>query len=133
MFHNDEMLSCLFCFVGLTAFFGGISSYIPYTYLPHRVEVAAGVNRDEAAWLLTYIGFANLVGRLTSSVISDRKFVNRMVVYSVCCLISGATTSLSVLWTSWSVYVAYSLVFGFTGGKLALVCCEFINMTLSGF
>ncbi|GAU93074.1 hypothetical protein RvY_05063 [Ramazzottius varieornatus] len=112
----DLMRQWRFWVYCLTAFFGGISSYIPYTYLPHRVEVAAGVNRDEAAWLLTYIGFANLVGRLTSSVISDRKFVNRMVVYSVCCLISGATTSLSVLWTSWSVYVAYSLVFGFTGG-----------------
>ena len=114
----DLMRQWRFWVYCLTAFFGGISSYIPYNYLPHRVEEATGATRDEAAWLITYIGFANLVGRLTSSAISDQKWINRMVVYSVCCLVSGITTSLSVLWTSWSVYVAYALVFGFTGGKL---------------
>lgn len=103
----------IFC---LTAFFGGISSYIPYTYLPHRAEVEAEIPKTDAAFLISYIGFSNLVGRLTSSAISDRPWINRMVVYSVCCLAAGLATSLSVFCHSYWSFVAYSLVYGFSGG-----------------
>ncbi|XP_055342767.1 monocarboxylate transporter 3-like [Paramacrobiotus metropolitanus] len=116
MLDMDLMRQWRFWVYCLTAFFGGISSYIPYTYLPHRAEVEAEILKHDAAKLISYIGFANLVGRLTSSAISDRPFVNRMILYSVFCLIAGAATSLSVLCNTYYLFVFYSIVYGFSGG-----------------
>jgi predicted MFS family arabinose efflux permease len=48
-----------------------------------------GITKQEASFLLSVIGIANLVGRIILGYISDKPWINRLHVYNVCLTICG--------------------------------------------
>jgi MFS transporter, MCT family, solute carrier family 16 (monocarboxylic acid transporters), member 14 len=80
---------------------------IPYVYisvsvqksiLPGRAHnlfvtqpqaISLGVEKSKASMLLAVIGIANTVGRIILGYISDKPWVNRLLVYNMCLTICG--------------------------------------------
>ncbi|OQV19610.1 putative Monocarboxylate transporter 2 [Hypsibius exemplaris] len=112
----DLMRQWRFWLYCLAAAFGGISSYIPHSFLPHRAETEAGIDKELAAYLISIMGFANLAGRLMSSLISDQRWLNRMIVYCCCCFVAGLSTTFSIFATHYYTFAIYAAVYGFSGG-----------------
>lgn len=48
-----------------------------------------GIPTDKASLLLAVIGIANLVGRIILGYISDKPWINRLIVYNTCLTICG--------------------------------------------
>ncbi|OQV19594.1 putative Monocarboxylate transporter 3 [Hypsibius exemplaris] len=103
----------LYC---VASFLGGISCYVPYMYLADRAKSESGIEPAYAAWLLSFVGASNIVGRLTSGVLSYRKVAGNVVIYSCACVAAGLGTAFSVWCTTFYLYAIYSSLFGFTGG-----------------
>lgn len=100
----------------VVVFLCGISGYVPFTFISHRAELEGDVPRDQTQHLLSITGGLNLVGRLLAGILSDRKFVNRKILYSSAYIISGLATCFSVWCNDFTTFALYGSVYGFTGG-----------------
>ncbi|XP_076618891.1 monocarboxylate transporter 12-like isoform X2 [Colletes latitarsis] len=92
-----------------------IGFYVPYVYVLPQAE-EQGINKNDASYLLAVIGIANTVGRIVLGYISDKSWVNRLLVYNLCLTICGISTILSTVCTSFTTFAFYSSIFGFTSG-----------------
>ncbi|XP_069688368.1 monocarboxylate transporter 13 isoform X2 [Periplaneta americana] len=88
---------------------------IPYVYLVAQAE-ERDIPTDKASLLLAVIGIANLVGRIILGYVSDKPWINRLLVYNVCLTICGVATALSALCHDFYSFVVYASVYGFTIG-----------------
>lgn len=48
-----------------------------------------GINKSLASYLLAIIGIANTIGRIILGYISDKPWINRLLVYNICLTICG--------------------------------------------
>ena len=48
-----------------------------------------GISTVKASMLLSVIGIANLIGRIILGYVSDKPWINRLLVYNVCLTICG--------------------------------------------
>lgn len=69
-------------------FLTSIGFNIPYVYIVSRAKFL-GISGDEAGLLLSIIGIANTIGRIILGYISDKPWVNRLLVYNICLTICG--------------------------------------------
>lgn len=69
-------------------FLTSIGFNIPYVYLAAQAEVLQ-LTKEHASYLLAIIGIANTVGRIILGYISDKPWVNRLLVYNLCLTICG--------------------------------------------
>ncbi|XP_034186520.1 monocarboxylate transporter 5-like isoform X1 [Osmia lignaria lignaria] len=92
-----------------------IGFYVPYVYVLPQAE-EQGIDKNDASYLLAVIGIANTVGRIILGYVSDKPWVNRLLIYNLCLTICGVSTMLSTLCTSFISFTFYSSIFGFTSG-----------------
>ncbi|XP_053970364.1 monocarboxylate transporter 12 [Hylaeus volcanicus] len=92
-----------------------IGFYVPYVYVMPQAE-EQGINKKDASYLLAVIGIANTVGRIILGYISDKPWVNRLLIYILCLTTCGISTIFSTVCTSFATFALYSSVFGFTSG-----------------
>lgn len=92
---------------------------IPFIFL-YDFSVDKGVDENDAKWLGSIIGIASTVGRVLCGVVADRRWVNKLFVYSIALTVMGTATALCTLSSSYSSLVVFSSVFGLFHGELAV-------------
>lgn len=97
---------------------------VPYAYVPDRAG-EHGIDKRNAAFLLSVIGIANMVGRVVFGWIADRDRVNRLMLYNTSLMLCGLFTAFSVYCDSYGLMVVYCAGFGLFIGKY-LVALEFV-------
>lgn len=103
----------LMCLAGFLTFMG---FFVPFVYLSDFAR-SVGVEKDQAAFLLSIIGIANTVGRVFCGWVTDLPQVKAIYINNGSLLIAGGTTIALPFMTIYGVQVAYSLIFG-----LAIAC-----------
>ncbi|KAG8034366.1 hypothetical protein G9C98_007442 [Cotesia typhae] len=99
----------------ISNFCTSIGFNIPYVYIITQAE-SRSIPRDTASYLLAIIGIANTIGRIVLGYVSDKPWINRLLVYNLCLTICGFATVLSVYCDSFVSFAVYTSVFGFTVG-----------------
>jgi predicted MFS family arabinose efflux permease len=113
-----------------SSFLGGISCYVPYMFLADRAVEESGVEKQDAAWLMSAVGISNILGRLTSGILSDRKIADNAVLYSISCIVAGTATSMSIWCSTYLQYAIYACIFGYSGGSSIFGPLWFVNYYL---
>ncbi|XP_012259548.2 monocarboxylate transporter 12-B [Athalia rosae] len=88
---------------------------IPYVYLVAQAE-ERHMDKVWASYLLSVIGAANTFGRIILGYVSDKPWINRLLVYNLCLTVCGISTALSTFCVSFTSFAFYSTVYGFTAG-----------------
>lgn len=78
----------IFLIFTFSNFCTSIGFNIPYIYLPPQSEML-GLSNQSSSYLLAVIGIANTVGRVILGYLSDKPWVNRLLVYNICLTIAG--------------------------------------------
>lgn len=105
----------VFILFTVSNFCTSIGFNVPYVYLLPQAE-ERGINKGLASYLLAIIGVANTLGRIILGYISDKPWVNRLLVYNICLTICGVATIFSTLCTNFATFAFYCIVYGFTAG-----------------
>lgn len=105
----------IFVLFTLSNFLTSIGFNVPYVYIVSRAR-ELGMTTDDASVLLAIIGIANTVGRIILGYLSDKPWVNRLLVYNMCLTICGIATALSAFCLDFTTMAIYATVFGFTIG-----------------
>ncbi|XP_015607738.1 monocarboxylate transporter 12 [Cephus cinctus] len=105
----------VFILFTLSNFCTSIGFNIPYVYLVAQAQ-QRHIPTNEASYLLAVIGIANTVGRIVLGYLSDKPWINRLLVYNCCLTICGLATALSIFCTTFTAFAFYSTVYGFTAG-----------------
>ena len=88
----------------------------PYVYLPDRSQ-EKGISKTDSAFFISIIGITNTFGRIIFGWLADRKWVNRIMLYTVSLVISGVITILNPLNDSREYLMVYSAIYGSFIGK----------------
>lgn len=72
----------------ISNFATSIGFNVPYVYIVSQAKIV-GLTGDQGSYLLSVIGIANTVGRIVLGYLSDKTWVNRLLVYNICLTISG--------------------------------------------
>ncbi|XP_058445391.1 monocarboxylate transporter 5 [Malaya genurostris] len=105
----------VFIIFTVSNFLTSVGFNVPYVYLAAQAN-ALNIDTKQASYLLGVIGIANTVGRIILGYLSDKPWVNRLLVYNLCLTICGLATAFSVLCLDFYSLATYSAVFGFTIG-----------------
>ncbi|XP_055371140.1 monocarboxylate transporter 14 [Condylostylus longicornis] len=105
----------IFILFVLSNFCTSIGFNIPYVYLAAQAEFL-NLSSEQGSYLISIIGIANTVGRIILGYISDKPWVNRLLVYNICLTICGLATTFSVFCVTFNTLAFYASVFGFTIG-----------------
>lgn len=105
----------IFIIFTVSNFLTSIGFNIPYVYLAAQAKVL-DIDREHASYLLGVIGIANTIGRIVLGYLSDKPWVNRLLVYNLSLTICGLATAFSVLCLDFYSLATYSAIFGFTIG-----------------
>ncbi|XP_034949373.1 monocarboxylate transporter 14 [Chelonus insularis] len=105
----------LFLLFVISNFCTSIGFNIPYIYLIPQAQERS-IAKDTASYLLAVIGIANTVGRIVLGYVSDKPWINRLLVYNLCLTTCGLSTVLSAYCRSFISFVIYASVYGFTAG-----------------
>jgi MFS family permease len=93
---------------------------IPFTFLPLYTNNLRMDPKDTSN-LISLIGLANTLGRITFGFIADDPKLNRLVVYSICLTCCGIATSIVGFFDEFWSLAIYALVFGFTTGAFVVL------------
>ncbi|XP_052784504.1 monocarboxylate transporter 12-like [Mya arenaria] len=99
----------------VSSFLYSLGYYVPYIYLPD-MAIYCGIDELDAAWLLSVVGITNTAARVLFGFLSDRKWVNRSLLYSTALIICGCSTVAAPFMKSFWSLVLYSTLFGVFGG-----------------
>lgn len=88
MMNFDLFHDPVFIIFTFSNFCTSIGFNVPYVYLAAQAD-ALGISKTDASYLLAIIGIANTVGRIVLGYISDKSWVNRLLVYNVCLTCCG--------------------------------------------
>ncbi|KAL0274281.1 UNVERIFIED_CONTAM: hypothetical protein PYX00_006747 [Menopon gallinae] len=105
----------IFILFTVSNFFTSIGFNVPYLYIVAQAR-ERGLTKETASYLLSVIGIANTIGRVILGYISDKTWVNRLLIYNSCLTICGIATGLSALCYDFYSFALYGTVFGFTIG-----------------
>ncbi|XP_012286973.1 monocarboxylate transporter 12 [Orussus abietinus] len=105
----------VFILFSLSNFCTSIGFNIPYVYLVAQAK-EQGMSKEDASYLLSVIGIANTIGRVALGYVSDKPWINRLLVYNICLTVCGLSTAFSVFCRSFTAFAFYSTVYGFTAG-----------------
>ncbi|RUS91098.1 hypothetical protein EGW08_001123, partial [Elysia chlorotica] len=129
MMSMDLLKNPVFLMFGVSNFFTSIGFNMPFIFLPDRAEIA-GIDKNRAALLLSVIGIANTVGRMVFGYLSDRPWVNRLILYNSALTVCGLATAFSpAAGGSYEMLVAYAAVFGlFIGVYVSLTSVVLVDL-----
>ncbi|KAK2583113.1 hypothetical protein KPH14_009139 [Odynerus spinipes] len=105
----------VFILFTLSNFCTSIGFNVPYVYLLPQAE-ERGINKGLASYLLAIIGIANTLGRIILGYVSDKPWINRLLVYNICLTVCGLATMFSTFCTNFVAFTFYCIVYGFTAG-----------------
>lgn len=105
----------IFIVFTVSNFLTSIGFNVPYVYLAAQANVLQ-IDTKQASYLLGIIGIANTVGRIILGYLSDKPWVNRLLVYNLMLTICGVATAFSVMCLDFYSLATYSAIFGFTIG-----------------
>lgn len=105
----------IFIIFTISNFLTSIGFNVPYVYLAAQASVLQ-IDTKQASYLLGVIGIANTVGRIILGYLSDKPWVNRLLVYNLMLTICGVATAFSVMCLDFYSLATYSAIFGFTIG-----------------
>ncbi|XP_066992599.1 monocarboxylate transporter 12 [Anabrus simplex] len=105
----------VFILFTISNFFTSVGFNVPYVYLAVQAETR-GIEKDHASYLLAIIGIANTVGRIILGYVSDKPWINRLLIYNLCLTVCGIATAFSALCSNFYAFAVYGSVFGFTIG-----------------
>ncbi|CAL1531968.1 unnamed protein product [Lymnaea stagnalis] len=119
----------VFLMFGISNFFTSIGFNMPFIFLPDRAKLA-GIDADKAALLLSVIGIANTAGRVIFGFLSDRSWVNRLMLYNTALTICGVATAFSpIVGGDYGLLVAYAAIFGvFIGVYVSLTSVVLVDL-----
>jgi MFS family permease len=101
------------------ALFSSLGLVMPFTHLP-LYAIKNGISRSNAVWLLSCMGIASAVGRITMGFFADIYGKMRMLI--LCVLGGGVSTLCWMACVSFPTLIVYSAVFGlFAGGLISLM------------
>ncbi|KAJ1524199.1 hypothetical protein ONE63_010720 [Megalurothrips usitatus] len=106
----------IFMLFTISNFLTSVGFYMPYAYISAYGEKTVGLSKLESSLLVSVIGIANLIGRLVLGYVSDKPWVNRLLVYNLSLTIAGVGTVLVVVCNDFWSLAIYASVFGFTIG-----------------
>uniref|UniRef100_A0A1I8IY38 MFS domain-containing protein n=1 Tax=Macrostomum lignano TaxID=282301 RepID=A0A1I8IY38_9PLAT len=75
---------------------GSIGFNAPFLFVPDRAQ-QAGISKTLSSLLVSVIGISNMVGRVTFGFLSDRKWVNKLMLYNSALTIAGTVLVFSFL------------------------------------
>ncbi len=118
----------VFVFFAISNFLTSLGFNAPFIFITdHAVKI--GMDIKQASFLLSAVGIANTVGRILLGLISDRKGVNRLYLYSGLISLCGLATMLEPLCFNFSTFLIYSIVFGITsGGYVSLTSVLLVDL-----
>lgn len=105
----------IFIVFTISNFLTSIGFNVPYVYLAAQADVLQ-IDTKQASYLLGIIGIANTVGRIILGYLSDKPWVNRLLVYNLSLTICGIATAFSVMCLDFYSLATYSAIYGFTIG-----------------
>ena len=117
-----------FLLIGVSNFFGFLGFYIPFVYLPSMAG-DNGVEKDEAAFLLSIIGISNTVGRVFTGFISDLQCVDSLFVVNISLILSSVSLFTMPFLTDMTSYAIISSLFGlFIAAYIALTSIVLVDL-----
>jgi MFS family permease len=97
----------------------GVGYFPLMMFITLRAQQYPDITHSQAAFLLTVIGMANILGRLIGTVLLSRKFVNKMFLTSIIELLGGLTIGSSVFCTDYTSHMIFSVMYGLVGGTFS--------------
>ncbi|KAL4220990.1 solute carrier 16 [Mactra antiquata] len=109
------------CFLIVSAVFIMSLGYgIPFTFIPDQV-VESGLTKQEALWLMSSIGVAGIVSRISFGILGDCKFVNRLNLLVIILCVNGILTAFSPLMENVATKAIYCCLFGALSGGVMTI------------
>ncbi|XP_047987809.1 monocarboxylate transporter 12-like [Leguminivora glycinivorella] len=90
-----------------------IGFYIPYVY---TVIMSSKLGVENPERLISIMGATTLIGRIVLGFVSDKPWVNRLVVYNVCLATAGISMAFAAACTEFWGLAMYAATYGFTSG-----------------
>ncbi|XP_035829718.1 uncharacterized protein LOC101846861 [Aplysia californica] len=98
----------LICLGNFTAFLG---FFIPFVFLVDRA-VSLGINKSQAAFLISIIGITNTVGRVAVGKLADLRVIDSLVITYMSIIVIGLVTALVPFCDTYALLATASAVFG---------------------
>ncbi|BFZ25545.1 hypothetical protein BsWGS_28584 [Bradybaena similaris] len=98
----------MICLGNFTAFLG---MYVPFMFIVDRTA-SQGVNRSQAAFLISVIGISNTAGRVVIGKVADLHIVDSLVITYVAVAIMGVATGLVPFCNTYPLLATAAAVFG---------------------
>lgn len=118
----------VFMLMGVSNIFGMAGLYVPFVYLVAAAQ-DHGIEKNDAAMLVSIIGITNTVGRVVCGWVADMPQVNSLLLNNICLLISTVAVSLTPLCYSYSAYIAMSIAFGIAiSGYISLTSIILVDL-----
>ncbi|XP_026846740.1 monocarboxylate transporter 12 [Drosophila persimilis] len=115
MMNFSLLKDMIFVIFSVSNFCTSIGFNVPYLYIAAYSE-ELGISKQNSSYLIATIGVANTVGRIILGYVSDKPWVNRLLVYNVCLTACGFATAMVPLCKDFNSLAMYCVVFGFTIG-----------------
>ncbi|XP_034657198.1 monocarboxylate transporter 12 [Drosophila subobscura] len=115
MMNFSLLRDIIFVIFSLSNFCTSIGFNVPYLYIGAYAK-ELGISKTNSSYLIATIGVANTVGRIVLGYVSDKPWVNRLLVYNVCLTACGIATAMVPLCKDFNSLAFYCIVFGFTIG-----------------
>ncbi|KAH8360753.1 hypothetical protein KR084_006941 [Drosophila pseudotakahashii] len=115
MMNFSLLKDVIFVIFSVSNFCTSIGFNVPYLYVAAYAETL-NLTKSQASYLIATIGVANTVGRIILGYISDKPWVNRLLVYNVCLTACGICTAMVPLCHDFQSLAFYCIAFGFTIG-----------------
>ncbi|XP_041373528.1 monocarboxylate transporter 14-like [Gigantopelta aegis] len=118
----------LLCFGNILCFLG---FYVPFVYLVDRA-IISGIDKGNAAFLVSVIGITNCVGRILAGWIADLPQVSSLLVNNVALLLAAVSTAIFPFCTSYTLLVVVACFFGIGIGAFvalsSIVICDLVGL-----
>ncbi|XP_052856319.1 monocarboxylate transporter 12 [Drosophila gunungcola] len=115
MMNFSLLKDVIFVIFSVSNFCTSIGFNVPYLYVAAYADTL-GISKTDASYLIAIIGGANTLGRIILGYISDKPWVNRLLVYNVCLTACGVSTAMVPLCHDYKSLAVYCIAFGFTIG-----------------
>ena len=100
-------------------FFGSsisqLASSVPQAFFPSHAE-DIGLNRKDGMLFVAIAGFADLGGRLVTTLIADQKCLNRPRFLAIVLIVHGIVACFIPFFHNFQTFAAYCVIYGASGG-----------------
>ena len=116
----------IFLLFTISNFATSLGFYVPHIYLKDKAVTGnvssesdppgSSISDSDVAQLFGLIGLGSTVGRLVFGYLSDQPFMNRLWLYIICVVVSGAGVVICAFTNSYHVLAGCSITYGLAGG-----------------